>query len=709
MGRRVFADKGARDVYLCTPSMFNRELSWLTFDRRVLELAEDETVPLLERVRFLSIVSSNLDEFFEIRVAGLMQQEESATHPATREFLQEVLRQAHSLVDAQQACWRDLLLPALRKEGIFVKSKAQLDDQDLAELSPRFDRDILPALTPLAIDPSHPFPVLTNKGLYLLALLRDPESGEVRRAVVPIPRVLPRIVVLGAGQRRSFTLLSLVIALHIDRLFPGLEVLGAWAFRITRNSDLYVDEEESGNLLEAIEDEIRNLRKGAPVRLEIEALAPAEEVAWLLKSIGLSADNAFRSEGPVNMVRLASLIDLAGRPDLLFPTFVPALSPDFTSPERLYQRIAKQDLLLHHPYESFNPVVDFIRQAARDEAVVAIKLTLYRTSGDSPVVEALKEAARNGKQVTALVELRARFDELNNIEWARQLEEAGAHVVYGLHGLKTHCKACLVVRQEKGGLRRYAHLGTGNYNPKTARLYTDFSLFTADEEVCADVGLLFNVLTGNLAKPKFRHLLIAPFDLHRGIIDLIRAEASAAKHGRKAAIFAKVNSLVDPDVIQALYEASQAGVKVELVVRGVCCLVPGVPGKSENIRVRSVLGRFLEHSRLFRFENSGGEPVLLMGSADWMPRNFIRRVECVFPIRNKQLRRRVEQEILGTYAERLGDAKFLRPDGAYEPALPSGRRGPQAQEAFLALANRLQPESVSAKPKNRGRSVRRPR
>ena len=409
--------------------MLNRELSWLTFDRRVLELAEDDTVPLLERVRFLSIVSSNLDEFFEIRVAGIMQQEESATHPATREFLQEVLRQSHALVDAQQACWRDQLLPALAKEGIVVKAKDQLNDADRAELSPRFDRDILPALTPLAIDPSHPFPVLTNKGLYLQALLRDPETGEVRRAVVPIPRVLPRVLSLGISAKRSFTLLSLVIELFVDRLFPGLDVLGSWAFRITRNSDLYVDEEESGNLLETIEDEIRNLRKGAPVRLEIEAQAPDEEVTWLLKAIGLGSDNAFRSAGPVNMVRLSSLIDQVGRPDLLYPSFAPVLSPEFTDPHKLYSRIAKHDLLLHHPYESFNPVVDFIRQAARDESVVAIKLTLYRTSGDSPVVEALKEAARNGKQVTALVELRARFDELNNIEWARQLEEAGAHVV----------------------------------------------------------------------------------------------------------------------------------------------------------------------------------------------------------------------------------------------------------------------------------------
>jgi polyphosphate kinase len=690
--------------------MFNRELSWLSFDRRVLELAEDETIPLLERVRFLSIASSNLDEFFEIRVAGIMQQEESASHPATREFLTEVLAKARTLVDAEQACWKNQLMPALAAQGIVFKSREQLSEADRAELSPRFDSDVFSALTPLAIDPSHPFPVLTNKGLYLLVLLRNPADGELRRAVVPVPRVLPRVLTVGKGSAQAYTLLSHVIQLFIHRLLPGLELQGSWAFRITRNSDLYVDEEEAGNLLEAIEEEIRNLRKGAPVRLEIEGDVPEGEMRWLLQSIGLSSDNAFRVAGPVNLLRLGSLIDLITRPDLLYPAFVPALPPECVDPAKLYARIAQQDLLLHHPYESFTPVVDFIRQAARDEAVVAIKLTLYRTSGDSPVVEALKEAARNGKQVTALVELRARFDELNNIEWARQLEEAGAHVVYGLAGLKTHCKACLVIRQEKGGLRRYAHLGTGNYNPRTARIYTDFSLFTADAEITADVGLLFNVLTGNLSRPKFKHLLVAPFDLARRIVELIDAEASAAKAGRKAAIFAKVNSLVDPDVIAALYRASAAGVKVELVVRGVCCLQPGLPGKSENIRVRTFLGRFLEHSRLFRFENSGGEPVILMGSADWMPRNFLRRVECVFPLRNKALRRRVEAEVIATYMERLGDAKELRSDGSTVACTPEGRRAPCAQDAFLGQARRLVPEDLSEpKKKAPGRSVRRPR
>ena len=675
------------------PKMFNRELSWLSFDRRVLELAEDPSVPLLERVRFLSIVSSNLDEFFEIRVAGIMQQEESASHPATREFLLQVLRQAHDLVAAQQRCWQDQLVPALAEAGIVVKSRQQLDETDRRALSERFDREILPALTPLAIDPSHPFPVLTNKGLYLLVLLRVPATGELRRAVVPVPRILPRVLAL--ADQRGFTLLSHVIQTFLHRLFPGLELQGSWAFRITRNSDLYVDEEEAGNLLEAIEEEIRNLRKGATVRLEVEADIPAPELEWLLASTELAPENAFLNPGPVNMLRLASLLDLVARPDLLYPAFTPALPAEAAEPAGLFARIAQQDILLHHPYESFAPVVEFLRQAARDEQVVAIKLTLYRTSGDSPVVEALKEAARNGKQVTALVELRARFDELNNIEWSRQLQEAGAHVVYGLHGLKTHCKACLVVRQEHGTLRRYAHLGTGNYNPKTARIYTDFSLLTADAEITADVGLLFNVLTGNLASPQFRHLLVAPFDLSRRIVALIEAEAAAARAGRPAGIFAKVNSLVDPEVIRALHEASNAGVPIDLVVRGICCLTPGVPGKSEHIRVRSFLGRFLEHSRVFRFQNDGGAPILLMGSADWMPRNFQRRVECVFPLRSPELIRRMEEEVLATYRDRTGDAKELRADGSYVACDPRGRLAPGAQETFLRLAARSGETGVS--------------
>ena len=668
--------------------MLDRELSRLNFDARILELAEDPSIPVLERIRFLYIVACNIDDFFQIRVAGLMQQAESATHHATREYLLKVLARARELMDAEQRCWKDQLVPALAAQGIAFKSREQLSETEREELSPRFDADIFSALTPLAFDPSHPFPVLTNKGLYLLVLLQDPVDGDFRRAVVPIPRVLPRVLAVGQGPTQAFTLLGHVVKLFIHRLFEGLELKGCWAFRITRNTDLYADEEAASNLLESIEEDIRKRRYSAPVRLEIDADVPEDEMQWLLRATELSSDHAFRLTGPVDLLRLVSLLDLVFRPDLLFQPFVPFLPPDCAHPAKLFSRIAQQDLLLHHPYDSFTPVVDFVREAARDESVVAIKLTLYRTSGDSPFIEALSVAARNGKQVTALIELRARFDELNNIEWARKLEDAGAHVVYGLAGLKTHCQVCLVIRQEKRGLRRYAHLGTGNYNPRSARVNTDFSLFTADEQVTADVGLLFNVLTGNLAEPNFTQLLVAPFDLSRRIIQLIDAEAEAAKAGRKASIFAKVNNLADSGVISALYRASAAGVQVDLLVRRVCCLVPGAPGLSENIRVRSIVGRFLEHSRLFRFENSAGEPVILMGSADLMQRNLRARVECVFPVRNKALRDRVEKEIIATFCTRQGDAKSLKADGTFVACCADGRLAPGAQDAFLALAAR---------------------
>ena len=681
------------------PERFERELSWLDFNGRVLALAREPSVPLLERVRFLSIVSSNLDEFFEIRVAGLLQQAESSSASQGAGLLEEVLRRAHAQVTEQYRVWREEVSPALAAEGVVAREKGELDAEELAALGERFDREILPALTPLAIDPSHPFPVLTNKNLYLAVRLSGAKGAPPRVAVVPVPRILPRILVLSKqGKGLRFTFLSYVIKAFLGRLFPGLKVLGAWAFRITRNSDLYVDEDEEGNLIEAIEEEIHRLRKGAVVRLEISGDAPDDLVSWLRAALDLPAEGVFRIEGPVNLLRLGALIDAVQRPDLVYPPLQPSVPLGMGEADNLFARIAKGDVLLHHPYESFSPVVDFIRQAARDPEVVSIKLTLYRTSGDSPVVEALKAAAEAGKQVTALIELRARFDELNNIAWARQLEESGAHVVYGLVGYKTHCKACLVVRRERGGvLRRYAHLGTGNYNPRTAKVYTDLSLLTAEPELTADVGLLFNVLTGNLASPDFRHALVAPFDLQRRMVELIDAEAAAARAGKPSGIFAKVNSLVDPAVIEALHRASQAGVPVELVVRGICCLVPGVPGRSETIRVRSVLGRFLEHSRIFRFLNHGGEPLLYLGSADWMQRNFLRRVECVFPVRDAALRRRLEAEIIPTYLSRLGDASFLRPDGTHAPASPEGRSAPGVQDAFLALAAKPAPAEKRAK------------
>lgn len=670
------------------PERFERELSWLNFNARVLALAREPSTPLLERVRFLSIVSSNLDEFFEIRVAGVLQQVESGGGRESTDLLADLLRHAHEQVKEQYRIWRHELVPALAAEGIIAREKGEFNAEELVELGERFDREIFPALTPLAVDPAHPFPVLTNKNLYLAVRLAGAKGEPPRVAVVPVPRILPRILILGkTGKSLRFTFLSYVIKAFLSRLFPGLKVLGAWAFRITRNSDLYVDEDEEGNLIEAIEEEIHRLRKGAVVRLEISGDAPDDLVGWLRAALDLPAEGVFRNDGPVNLLRLGALIDAVARPDLVFPNFTPTTPLGMGERDAIFTRIARGDVLLHHPYESFAPVVDFIKQAARDPEVVSIKLTLYRTSGDSPVVAALKAAAEAGKQVTALIELRARFDELNNIEWARQLEESGAHVVYGLVGYKTHCKACLIVRRERGGLlRRYAHLGTGNYNPRTAKVYTDFSLFTADAELTADIGLLFNTLTGNLAAPDFRHALIAPFALQRRMLEMIEAEATAARAGKPSGIFAKVNSLVDPTVIDALYRASQAGVPIELVVRGICCLVPGVPGRSETIRVRSVLGRFLEHSRLFRFLNHGGDPLIYLGSADWMQRNFLRRVECVFPVRDAGLRRRLEQEIIATYLTKTGDATLLGPDGNHLAFEVTGRLASGVQEAFLALA-----------------------
>ena len=668
---------------------FDRELSWLGFNERVLGLAKEPTVPLLERARFLSIVSSNLDEFFEIRVAGILQQVESAPTPRNESQLAAVLEKAHALVNEQYRIWREELTPALAKEGIVYRERGQLTKEEREEFSEHFDREILPALTPLAIDPAHPFPVLTNKNLYLLVQIAGEKGEPNRTAVVPVPRILPRVLLLGKpGANVRFTFLSHIIKSFIGRLFPGLKVMGAWAFRISRNSDLYVEEDDEGNLIQAIEEEIHNLRKGAPVRLEISGDAPPELINWLLKALDLPAECTFRVDGPINLMRLGGLLDLLQRPELAYPSLTPALPEAVADSQQLYRRIAKGDILLHHPYESFMPVVDFLRQAAVDPDVVSIKLTLYRTSGDSPIVEALKDAARNGKQVTALIELRARFDELNNIAWARQLEEAGAHVVYGLVNYKTHCKACLVVRKEKGGLRRYAHLGTGNYNPRTAKVYTDFSLFTADPVLTEEVGLLFNVLTGNLSKPKFNHLLVAPFDLQRKMVEMINAETAAAKKGKPSGIFAKVNSLVDPLVIDALYRASQAGVPIDLVVRGICCLVPGVPGMSPTIRVRSVLGRFLEHSRIYRFVN-GGSPLIYLGSADWMQRNFLRRVECVFPLINPACIKRFETEIIPLYLNQTGDATLLQPDGSHRAAAPEGRTAPCVQDAFMALAEKI--------------------
>jgi polyphosphate kinase len=594
-----------------------------------------------------------------------------------------------SLVEDQYRCWHDQLLPALAEQSIFIKTAKELTEAELTWVRTYFHEQVYPVLTPLALDQSHPFPQLGNKTLNVVVTLDNPETPEVENAValLPVPRILPRLVAIdpaGSGPQR-FIFLTEVIKLCADELFPGYKIRGAHAFRVTRNSDLYIDEEEAENLLKKIEEELRNLRRGAAVRLEIEDGVEEPIFSKLCEHLDLSHEYVFRLNGPINLLRVMSLADIQ-RPDLKYTPFTPINCTPLKEPEQIFATLRQHDVLLHHPYDAFTPVVDFVEQAARDPEVFAIKQTLYRTSGDSPIVRSLIEASRNGKQVTALVELKARFDEANNIQWARQLEEAGVHVVYGLVGHKTHCKCSLVVRHEGKGMRRYVHLGTGNYNPRTARLYTDLSYFTAREEITSDVANLFNSLTGLSRSPEFEHLLVAPFNLHRRIQELIQRETDNAAAGRPARIFAKMNSLVDKPTIENLYAASQAGVQIDLIVRGVCCLVPGVRGLSENIRVRSIVGRFLEHARAFYFQNDGGgDPRIFLGSADWMPRNFFRRIEAVFPIYDPALRQWVTQELFAIELQDSEDARILHSNGAYLPV----QRGPSvppfsAQHYFIA-------------------------
>jgi polyphosphate kinase len=675
---------------------FNRELSWLAFNRRVLEQAQNPRHPLCERVRFLTIVSSNLDEFFEIRVAGLIQQTESGvTEPgpdglAPREALRRIHLVVASLVEDQYRCWNDQLMPALATEGIEVKSARDLSRAELAWVRSYFREQVYPVLTPLALDQMHPFPQLGNKTLNVVVSLDNPATPEVEKlvAILPVPRILPRLVLIAPAKTgpQRYVFLSEIIKLCADELFPGYRLQSAHAFRVTRNSDLYIDEEEAENLLKKIEEELRNLRRGAAVRLEIEQGVDDEIFATLCDELGLSHEYVFRLEGPVNLLRLQSLADL-DRPDLKYPPFTPVNLSPLREPAQIFDTLRNQDVLLHHPYDAFTPVIDFVELAARDPQVFAIKQTFYRTSGDSPLVRALMEASRNGKQVTALVELKARFDEANNIQWARQLEEAGVHVVYGLVGHKTHCKLCLVVRREGRRMRHYAHLGTGNYNPRTARLYTDLSLFTSRTNVTGDVAQLFNLLTGYGRSPHFKHLLVAPYNLHRRIGELIHREAANARAGKPTRIIAKMNSLVDKATIDSLYAASQAGVKIELIVRGICCLVPGVKGLSENIRVRSIVGRFLEHARVFYFQNDGGEPLILAGSADWMPRNFFRRVETLFPVEDPALRRWLTETLLPTELRDNQNAQLLHANGAYLPVpRRTGEKPFSAHAFFMATA-----------------------
>ncbi len=668
-------------------NFINRELSWLEFNRRVLEEAQDPTQPLIERVKFLTIFSSNLDEFFEIRVAGIKQQIESETSDvgpdslSPTETFNSIRRVVAELVATQYALWNNELLPQLAKNGIRVREVSQLSAKRAAWAHRYFQQEVFPMLTPLAVDASHPFPQLLNKSHNLFVRAKAQRGGEPLHAIVQVPRVVPRLIAMPRGKEADepwdYIYLASLIKQHISELFPGLILEGVHPFRVTRNSDLYIDEEEAENLLRTIEQELRRSSRGDAVRLEVEADCPRDFRDLLLEFFDLTEADVYKADGPLSMTHLMPLITNDAFANLKDRPFQPGRDPALPPHADIFEVLRRQDVLLHHPYDSFDPIVDLIEEAAQDPQVLAIKITLYRTSGDSPIVEALIEAANAGKQVTAIVELRARFDEAVNIQWARRLEEAGAHVIYGVVGLKTHCKALLIVRRDADRLRHYVHLGTGNYHPRTARTYTDFSLFTTEPQLTDEVAIVFNTLTGLSGYPGLKKLMVAPFDLKQRLIGLIQRERDHALAGKPARIIAKLNSLVDQEIIEKLYEASCADVTIDLIVRGICCLRPKIPDLSENIRVISIVGRFLEHSRIYYFSNDG-QPDLFLSSADWMPRNFLRRVELAFPVENPTLRDNLINEVLPRFLNDRVKSRELQPDGSYRRLKPEGPE-PRAQ------------------------------
>lgn len=680
---------------------FNRELSWLEFNQRVLDEALDPAVPLLERVKFLGITHSNLDEFFEVRVAGLKQQIESAGVNRTpdgltaSECLRVVTRRVRTLVREADRCWSEDLKPALESQGFGFLKPGMLEETDRQWLSAYYQDKVYPVLTPLAVDPSHPFPQLLNKSLNLITRIRTPEGrdpGATRLAIVQVPRVLPHLVRLPRlDGRRDSVFLSDLIGANLAGLFGVPKVDDWWLFRVTRNSELYIDEEEVSNVRLAVEAELHNRRKGEAVRLEVSADCPEEIRRELLATLGLEAHDLYAIEGPIAPGRLMAIVEGDHSPELRDVPFVAPGVQGLQEGADVFETLRRGDLLLHHPYESFDGVLQFLQQAAADPRVLAIKQTLYRTGGDRRIVGALMDAVKNGKQVTVVVELKARFDEANNIAWSRRLEEAGVHVVYGVVGYKVHAKVCLVVRRDDDGIRRYVHLGTGNYNPSTARLYTDLSLLTCRPDVGEDATTLFNLLTGVCQHRPTRQLILAPFELHQRVQTMIRRETDHARAGLPARIVAKMNALVDEETIGSLYEASQAGVEIDLIIRGICCLQPGVPGRSERIRVHSIIDRFLEHSRIWSFDNAGN-PWVFVTSADWMPRNFFKRIEVAFPILDGRIRDRVLNEILRESLSDTAKVRQLQPDGSY-------RRSPQAattdarrsQSRFMDLARQKPP------------------
>ncbi len=696
-------------VSLDNPAYYiNRESSWLAFNRRVLEEAEDESNPLLERLKFLSITANNLDEFFEVRVAGLVQQIEDGyteAGPDGLTLVEErdlVSRETHQFVEDQYRCWNEKLRPALAENGIRVLGLHELDARARSFVEQYCERELDLLLTPVTVDPAHPFPRVINKALCVAFLLRRRRRSSLTyTGVVTVPRVLPRLVRLPSEGTDDFIFLADLVAFHASRMYRGYDIVSSAAFRVTRNSNLYLQEEEFRSLLESVRTELHNRRKGDAVRLEIEAEADPEIVERLRINFELEPWQVFPVNGPVNLFRLFNIYEQTGHPQLKFKTFIPRELRLTAKSQDLFEELRRHDVFLHHPFDSYEAVVSFIEAAAQDARVLSIKQTLYRTSEHSLIVPALISAAAR-KEVTAVVELKARFDEDSNIRWARDLEDAGVQVFHGLVGLKTHCKLSLLVRRDPDGVtRRYAHLGTGNYNAATARIYTDLSLLTADPEITGAVHDVYSFLTAYAEHPNYEPLFVSPLDLAEHSLALVAREAEHARHGRPAHIIAKMNALLDKNIIMALYRASQAGVDIDLIVRGMCALRPGVRAVSDHIRVRSIVGRFLEHSRIFYFAN-GGEEEIYVGSADWMPRNLYERVEVVFPIKDPLLRERVRHEILDAYLSDNLKARLLQRDGSYIRAWqarggkrrlkpPAGSAAFNAQEFLIALAEGKQP------------------
>jgi polyphosphate kinase len=722
------------DAIQYVPEHFiNRELSWLEFNARVLEEAQDASNPLMERVKFLAIVSSNLDEFFMVRVAGLREQafggvaaqDVAADGLDAITQLQRISKRVRELVEHQYRCWNEDILPALAEQGIQVLTADECDKTQRRVVDEFFRQRAFPILTPMAIDPSHPSPRFHNRGLYLAALLqRTSGLGPPELfAVVQLPQVLPRFIDVGGPGENKFVLLEEIVGCKLSELFGGYEAAHHATFRLTRDMDVDMLEQEGDDMLRAIESRLRQRQHSEAVRLEVQEdmgrdlldmLVGEEQMQENFSVGGEQYSEVYRIDGMLDMTSLWELIRVPGKESLREASFVPRQPLGMRRGDDLFAEIADRDILLHHPFDSFDPVVEFIQSAAEDPNVLAIKQTLYRTSGDSPIVKSLMQAAENGKHVTALVELKARFDEAQNISWSRQMERAGVHVVYGFMDLKTHCKLAMVVRQEGAKIRRYVHLGTGNYNPSTARLYTDMALFTSNKLFADDCTALFNFLTGYSQGHEWKKLIVAPTDLHTRTIELIREQADRARNGKSARIFAKLNSLADSETIEALYDASQAGVPIDLVIRGICALRPGLPTISENIRVRSIVDRFLEHSRIMVF-GEGQKQQVFLSSADWMPRNFERRVEVMFPVEAPELRRRICDEVIPAYLQDNCRARVLMPDGSYVRAaawhdeaehraqrdlLPGATGGAKAAAPTVSASGVVPADAVESKPKH---------